>query len=273
MEINIISFNILAPIFTDSKWYPGINLSLLDTQSRIKSILEYINENKNFTDVFCFQETTESVFPYLLAELESDFSGFFAVNDKNYWENWIIKPMEYQKHGPSIFIKKSKFKNINFTDIKSKTGNNVAMAICKLDNQQIRFSSVHLDYGQEFNRIIELTNIMEGLNKNYSDNQIDFIIGDLNTDLIGQVKNIFETNYFFDLLKELNIKGSTIPIIYGHIDHILYRSSTKKIIPVHGKINDFEINLIDYDNSKKKVEESLKYLGSDHFPIVGQISF
>ena len=52
MELNIISFNILAPIFASPKWYPNdINLDLLlNSRTRLIKILSFI-ESKKFTPV------------------------------------------------------------------------------------------------------------------------------------------------------------------------------------------------------------------------------
>lgn len=261
--MNIISFNILAPIYTHEIFYPNINPELLKTNNRLKLILKFIKNNKNQVDLFCFQETTESIYPYLVSELGSDFTGFIAYNEPSYWSNWIIPPIKYEKNGPSIFLNKSRFNNIKFSDIKLKTGNHTALASCQFNSKKFNILSVHLDFDGLSTRESELFEIISLLNNT---NNHDLIIGDLNNNIIGNFQIILDKNNFQDLLKNLNIIGQTIPKFNHNIDHILYRSPDIK--PAFGKIIDFDISEIPDPN--KRMEKALQTLGSDHYPIFGK---
>lgn len=266
--INIISFNILAPIFASPIFYTGVNSELLDIEARRRIIISFLNSMKDITDIFCLQEVVESEFEHLTNCLKDSFIGYIHYNEPDYWRDWILQPLKYENHGTAIFMKKSVFDYVSFSYFSLTTGNNStkAFGIHKKTNKLVRVYSVHLDTEKK-QQELELEKLLENI---VTDSEIiDLIVGDLNCDIIHNVNNILNKNKFKDVFKELNLSSknelSTIPRHTKCIDHILFYNCTV----YDGYI--FDLGIMKKDNEASRLSESLKMLGSDHFPIQGTI--
>lgn len=260
-SISVISFNVLAPCWVSSLY----NLLLLKTNRyyRRERIIRFLNKNKCYTDVFCLQECTDEEFCAFKQELKDEYFCYMSHHDSSYWLEWLGMN-RYEPNGNGIFIKKSKFKDVTFSDVAlACTGNHCAVIKCKerKSNRQIRIFAIHLDNDVK-NRRDEFESFLDCYPKCLK--WIDIVAGDFNCN----VERFKRKDGYINVIQD---KGNTlplnIPLNEARLDHILVRRAE----PIEGKILDQGIRC--NVNPIHRLHENMDYCGSDHYPVFGKIRF
>lgn len=280
--ISIVSFNILAPCWASPLYYPVF--STLDRFYRRERIIDLLKSTN--ADIFCLQECTDIEFLAIRERFNNDYSAFMAHHDLTYWSRWITEDPPYERNGPSIFVKKKLFKDLNFTNLPlSDSGNHAAVLTCKYTptNTKFRIFSIHLDSDTTVGKSKEFDSLLEKYPE--SSEYIDIVAGDFNVDVnTSNFSNLLSVNNYVSILHYLGINGRTTPFsssyhhfsIWGQIDHILVRHGK----PAKGKIIDNGYEKLypskngqhnnDEDN---RIRSALNTFGSDHYPISGLFTF
>lgn len=276
--LRVISFNVLAPIWAALHFYPpGLDPALLQADARRRVLIERLQALAADTDVFCLQEVQASEFEAFARALGSDFAGAMSSNDPAYWANWVTPELGWQPNGCAIFYRRSLFLSDptaepTLRDIAlSEDGNRALILEGTLrdgSSTRVRIASVHLDSDRGDRRLFEASSLLNqmpalvGLR--------DLICGDLNVDAItGCLRAPLERAGFRDALASLGNRENTHPwdttyngsAMWGVIDHILYRG----LQPLQGDVLDGGVWSIDDETAR--IAETLRSIGSDHFPL------
>lgn len=274
--LKIVSFNILAPCWADPNIYPQESLPFLNRISRRDTIINFLLSTS--ADIIALQEVTLIEFGFIKDKLDL-YQGFQSFHSPSHWSKYITSNPPYEQNGNAIFLKKSVFKNIKFTDVllDGANGNHAAVLLVdhKETNKNMRLLSVHLDSDHAYNRKIQLDAILKLIPKNAG--CVDIICGDFNIDVTKSnlQQDIIKANFItgFDNL------GPTSPYlgkyysnsVYGPIDAILVRNCVVSNAGIYN-FGIFEL----YPNKKDEVNriiEGLKKCGSDHFPVSSVVTF
>ena len=274
--ITINSMNIMAPSWASKSFYPKICIPSLDINQRKPLILKHIENNIEFSDFFCLQETQLSTNKWLKEYFESyNYTYDYTYHDDNYWNLWKSSDTIFEKNGVSLAINMNNYIDIKYYDLNFGTGGHSCAAICtsKKDKKTIKIASVHLDSDNVHRRLIELENLKEWFkSESY---HIGLIAGDFNTGY-KEIKTTLSD--FVDLIEDKPTYPYTFKNSVHHsIDHILYdqkRMSEENTIKIFGSdlwqlypkrigYNDYYANL--------RLKSNLEILGSDHFYLNGKI--
>ncbi|MBP6218582.1 MAG: hypothetical protein KA436_08350 [Oligoflexales bacterium] len=283
-QIQIISFNILAPCYAHPDLYPKGALPLLDRNVRRERIFSFLQSIAPTTDIISLQETTQMEFRYIQEFLQENFSGFEVYHDQKYWSDWNTPDLEWEPNGVAIFLKKTSFDRMQFQDLPlSNSGNHGAYfeALHRASDIDIRGASIHFDSDRASHRNQELKALLSYMTPN--PHKVDIIAGDFNYGThAGITKRYLSQNRFTDVLHEvyqrkLGMQGIeyyeewTSPYsigIYrdknlGIIDHITVRRAKA----ADGQVINFNLWSLYPYNEDARILASLKVSGSDHFPI------
>ncbi|CAK7995067.1 Hypothetical protein POVR1_LOCUS585 [uncultured virus] len=263
MELQVVTFNVLAPSWVSSKLYPSSCLDDYFHLGRLKKKIQYIQETLNGADIYCLEETqhNENV---VIAQAFPDYDVCAVYHDDNYWTRWKTNESIFYPNGVAVAINKNRFKLLKFFDQPlSKSGNHAAIVICE-DRQtslKIRISAIHLDTGaMKFAEISSLVDFLEEEKNQY----IDLIAGDFNSNI--RSFSILKMAEFLDLSHNDNV--STIPMtskaVLGSIDHIVIR--TRRMTA--GGVIMTRSTVHEIGNSCKTVQTN----GSDHYAVECQFT-
>lgn len=289
--ITIITFNILAPNFADPKYYPPKCEMFLDPVKRRIATTNFINSIKSKCDIFAFQEVTydteietneaqyirKGEFRYIENLLSDEFTGMFFSHDKEYWGSFFSERDEYSyiKNGNAIFFRRSIFKCHIWHDVPLQTGNHSVR--CDLihisTGSKVRVLNLHLDSQSHEMRIIELSSVLNNMSETLSNNTIDLIVGDFNT---NSVNNIIRSAGFNNSIQDVGICKPTFAFDNNEpIDHILYRGDITPIpentIILDGGFWD-DMKDTTLDNNYSRIETYFNLSGSDHLPVMATFS-
>ncbi len=270
-EIDVISFNVLAPCWASPTHYTPAVAPYLDRVSRRQHIIDFLNSVADKADIIALQETTQVEFNYFKQALAAKFFAFQVYHDSQYWSSWITPDVPWEPNGVAIFIKKSSFTNVSFRDLAlTQDGNHAAYfeGIQQRTGMTVRAASVHLDNDSAANRPRELKSLM-GVMKLDTTSR-DIIAGDFNYDTqSGALKNILLKNRFSDALFALHHDEPTHPfdVDGGRNSEILDHVVIRNLIPLAGHVFNFNLWKRYPHDENSRVIENLKISGSDHFPI------
>lgn len=279
--IKIVSFNILAPPWAKPSSYPESSEPYLDRELRRVSIIDVLNSLKGSSDVIALQEITPIEFGYIKSALK-DFVAIQVNHDPDYWSQYITDNPPWEPNGNALFLKKSTFKNVSFSDVPlSTSGNHGAYAEAKLkaNNQQVKIFSVHFDSDHGGNRKKEMEAAVAHIGA--ASNSIDIIAGDFNSSpQQGNYSNLLELQGYIDVLAAIGNTEITTPYTtqysssnnFGIIDHVMVRNAQ----PIAGDVIDNNLFTIYPDgpahaNEEPRITANLQITGSDHFPVWGSI--
>lgn len=277
-KIKVISFNILAPCWADPSIYPVSARPYLDRTYRRERIIQFLLSNPD-ADVIALQEVTAIEFGYLNNALSNDYAGFQSFHAPSYWSKYITQNPPWEPNGNALFLKKSTFKNIAFTDVPlSDDGNHATFAevVHKTTNKAVRLLSVHLDSDYAYNREREFQAALKLMPE--SSSIVDIIAGDFNIDVTKS--NLYQDivkNDFLDVLAQMGVDEVTSPYlsryyansVYGPIDCVLAR----KAQPAAAAVFDFDLFILypDKKDEDARIAENFQLCGSDHFPVTGTV--
>lgn len=279
-EINVLSFNVLCPCWAHPSYYPASTAPLLNRVLRRQVIIDFLKSYQNTVDVFALQEVAQAEFNFFNDALKQNYQGFQANHDSNYWSSWITVNPPWEINGNALFVRKDRFTNISFQDFPASTsGNHAALftgIIRNSNGKLIRVASVHLDSDYPYNRKAELNAV---LNKwTTQTNTVDIIAGDFNTetDATNLKADILRVGYY-DVLEVLGKATQTHPWDskyngadnWGIIDHVISRNTSA----VDGKVIDFSLYQLFPNDEEMRINRNLQLCGSDHFPIMGSVSY
>ena len=263
MALSVATFNVLAPCYAQPSWYYPSSEPYMNTEFRRNRILQFLDSIKDY-DIIGLQEVTddtidnvggiaytrEGEFKYFASFLTKTHHAFFASHDRKYWASYFsnnpMSPYAWIKNGNVLFLKRSTFHHVTFSDVAlGKGGNHAAMATCthRASGRKMRVMSVHLDSDIGGNRQSEWESIKTLLPDNPS--LVDLVIGDFNANTQTGILAADFANFNDDgeagkfknaLLKITNDTGvmiyeQTHPFtstfndrhLHEKIDHIVYR--------------------------------------------------
>lgn len=279
-EIKVITFNILAPCWADPAIYPEMSRPYLERSYRRDKIIQFLNSHPE-ADIFALQEVTAIEFGYLNQALSTNYVGFQSFHASTYWSQYITQDPPWEPNGNALFIKKSAFKNISFSDVAlSDDGNHATLAQVthKLSKKNMRILSIHLDSDRAYNREREFQGALALLPK--TSTKIDFIAGDFNIDPTkSTLQEDIAKGGFRNILAEMGVNEVTSPYlsryyansVYGPIDAVLVRNAE----PFAAKVFDFGLFTL-YPNKTDeaaRITANLQICGSDHFPVTASVQF
>lgn len=283
--IRIISFNTLAPCFTNPSYYPNSSNPYLEWNNRLSRLLSFLYGIKSHCDIIALQEVTQDIkrkdlssFDYFNDILESEFEGKFYPHEMKYWNEWIDPHVGYIPNGNALFLRRSLFSDINWSNLALSSGNHVVQADARINENNIRIMSLHLDGDNPDKRIREYTSLLQNLPSGQYIGSIDIMLGDFNAG-DSQLYKIMNDAGFTDLVQ---LDHSTFSISYDDrtkspIDHITCRSY-KDLHVINNQIlgkdiwenipSQVEFNL---EMETKRLNLCLQRFGSDHFPIMATL--
>jgi endonuclease/exonuclease/phosphatase family metal-dependent hydrolase len=275
-KIDIVSFNVLAPIWAAPQWYPAdMDPGLLETAYRRPRIAAFLRAQAATADVVVLQEVQDSELPHLAAALGSGFEGVMSTNARDFWSNWVDDDLGWAPNGTAVFIRKAAFGTPRFAELDQTTGNSVAWVTARhlASGKRLRVASVHLDSDSQVNRQVELAALLELWGPG-NENTVDIIGGDINEDTVhGSLSLMIDRAGFVDVLASLGNREQTHPWLesyymadkWGILDHVLARNA----VPVSGDVIDSGVWAIDDETAR--IEANFDACGSDHFPVVATV--
>ncbi len=279
-NIRVMAFNILAPCWADPVYYPTSSAPFLNRTARRQIIIDFLKGYQNTVDVFALQEVAQVEFNFIKDALKLTHVGLQANHDPSYWSNWVTAATPWELNGNAIFVKKDRFTNIVFEDFPSSaSGNHSALFTGTIRNSGgkiLRVASVHLDSDYAYNRKSEMGAVLAKWKA--QNNTTEIIAGDFNTETDAtNIQADIQKAGYYDVLEILGTAGQTHPWDskyngadnWGIIDHIISRRST----PVDGSVMNFNLFNLYPNDEEMRINKNLQLSGSDHFPIMGTISY
>ena len=275
-RIDVVAFNVLAPIWAAPQWYPSdMDPALLDTGYRRERIRAFLRSRAGTAEVVALQEVQKSEFPFLARALGEGFVGYMSENDPDFWSNWLTEGLPWKPNGTAVFIKRSAFGTPRFATLDQADGNSVAWvsAVQLATGRRMRAASVHLDSDSQANRNTELAALL-ALWPSRS-GTTDIIAGDINEDTVkGSLSGMIENQGFIDVLAAVGNREQTHPWLdtyymstkWGIIDHVLARNG----VPISGDVIDSAVWSIEDETAR--IEANFDAIGSDHFPVVAALT-
>ena len=271
--IDVVSFNVLGPIWADASWYPEIDdHDLLSIEHRRPLLTAYLDSITPHTEIVCLQEVTDSEYQRLADALGDGYVGMMASNDEDYWSNWLIPPLEWEPNGTALFVRSNAFSDRELVEVDLGTGNRaVEFRGTSIDGHPVAAWSVHLDSDSNRNRLVELDAVLARSGAAGA----EIMCGDFNEDTrVGSAAGRVKRAGFVDVLDALDRVGSTHPWseTYNHsrrwavLDHVVVRGAT----PIDGRIEDAGVGLI--ADEATRIEEFLRRMGSDHYAIAAAVA-
>lgn len=277
-NLKVAAFNVLAAPWAKPSSYPVQAAPYLPREYRRGKNLEVILSLAPTTDVFCLQETTVPEFEFYRDHLPG-FTGFQNNHDPSYWSKYVTETIPWELNGTAIFIKNSKFSDIEFEDlINSNTGNHAAFvkATHLESGKRVGVVSIHLDSDTGGNRNKEMNAIIAHLASKSVD--VRFIAGDFNFATgNGNFEKDIRTAGYIDVLAAVGNNDRTHPDDKGYansrsfqiIDHVLVQNG----VPLDGDVIDNNLFVLYPENSNTnndlRVTENIRLIGSDHFAVWG----
>lgn len=216
-------------------------------------------------DVFCFQEIRASkdegfIGDEILSSLGPAWKGEFLLsyNSKNdyglgmVWNSEVLKLQSFQSIDLPSLQGLPRFQSIIEQYVLSGEASPVKRAAnvgtFEVNGKTLRVANVHADWhGGPFHRLAQIEHLLNFLNTETSDAEL--ICGDFNT--IGLFSNKNQMKMLLQLLGDRYVTAFPkfhLTTFHGqHLDHIFAKNCTIEKAQIH------------------------RILGSDHFPVVGQI--
>lgn len=231
----LLSWNILAPIYAQCKYYDNINPTFLTNEYRFKKIGNILSSFK--PKIICLQEVQE-ISMILLKEYMDDYhEPIFIPHDNLLWNDWYDG--SYVPNGNAIYVHKS-LKIDNYYHVDLSCDGNVAILFIingiTILNCHLEVNNINGMRNEQIQKIIQMIN-----------NNI-IIVGDFNT---SDIQLFTKSGVVSD--------GVTYPTCYGRkIDHILGTKNTKiKLLNIND-LSEYGINR----------EICIEMTGSDHLPVI-----
>jgi endonuclease/exonuclease/phosphatase family metal-dependent hydrolase len=275
-RIDIVAFNVLAPIWAAPQWYPAdMDPSVLATGYRRPRVTAFLEAHADTAEVVVLQEVQRSEFPHLAAALGPAFEGRMSTNHRDFWSNWVDEDLGWAPNGTAVFVRTVAFGTPRFAELDQATGNSVALVTARhlATGRLVRVASAHLDSDSERNRKLELAGILRRWGTG-DRGSVDIIAGDINQDTIkGSLARILRQRGFVDVLARLGNREQTHPWLdsyyrsdkWGVIDHVLARNA----VPISGDVIDSGVWAI--EDETLRIEANFAACGSDHFPVVAAV--
>jgi endonuclease/exonuclease/phosphatase family metal-dependent hydrolase len=309
--VNIVTFNMLAPVFAHPSDYPEGSGPLLDTAARgpvlrgmVAGLAANLFQDRRFlqADVIALQE----VQPETLAALfefgglpPSDWLYFHVAHREDYWSSYYTTDRDeleeapwtanFRGHGNALLIRRAAFDvpaGYPFTaTLNTDDGNRSPVFAGSIGGRPVRISSVHFDSDVAGRRRSEMLSHFAQLPPVAG--TVDIVAGDFNTDTdTGNTQDEVRRAGFVNGLFRVGGKDSTQPYSTQYyassnwvsLDHVLVRGAT----PLEGRIHSnglfqrFPRKATSGqrdENEDARVLAALGEIGADHFPVILRIGF
>ncbi len=242
--ISFTTWNILAPIFVECRFYKSTECALLNIEKRRPKIFETIDSIDS--DVFVLQEVTRPEFAELVKRYKDKYIMKLIIHDDIHWE---MKDNNI-KNGNAVFLRKSICKlEKMYGVLLSENGNRGLVCRFTIRGKQMAVCAVHLDHRSGLRRKEQIRALLHFLGKNI---HMPLLIGgDFNE----------PANTIITYMKEKGFEMNEIAPTYFEeasmsIDHVFAKSCmiSNTTIP---KSNKFKI---------------IQQVGSDHLPVTCSVS-
>jgi endonuclease/exonuclease/phosphatase family metal-dependent hydrolase len=326
-QLQFLSFNVLAPVYANPTYYFPSTMPFVQREVRRAKIIEMLDLLRPTADVIALQEVSvdtldvingvtylkEGEYKYFLAALQDEYYGFHTSHDRTYWSKYYdyTDPNAYNAYidtGVALFIRKSKFTNVDFQDVSLGTGNHMILAEADApEGKRVRVAAIHFDSDVGGNRNYEFSQALTHMVPD--EDVLNFMLGDFNASFEeATLKHDFDESIFADTMlaleETLNIGGinkRTRPSSetyynaphFGPIDHVIFEKAkvtpvtTLWTVPANYGIPGYTVNgvldnrlfirypeLHGYDwNEETRVNQGMIELGSDHFPVISTLSY
>lgn len=274
--LRLLSFNILAPLWADARWYPAaLDPALLAADFRRARITAFLRAEGRSRDVVCLQEVEAAEMPFLQQALGSAFVGSFAGHDPQYWSNWLVPSLPWVPNGNAVFVRRAAVAAASFVDLPlAGTGNHAAVLDTQIagSGRPLRIASVHLDADRNNGRRVEFQALVDHLATRPAG--VDLVLGDINEDTVtGSLGGEVRRAGFTSVLAAVGNREATHPFTTSYngatrwaiIDHLLARGAA----PRAGDVFDF--GLWSIGDEVERIAANLRACGSDHFPVAGEV--
>jgi len=270
-EIDVVSYNVLAPPWASPVWYPEIDdPSLLDTAARRERIRAFLRSARDTAELVCLQEVAASELPAFAAALGPGFVGAMSFNDPDFWSDWVVPPIPWEPNGTALFARTSAFTGVVVEDRALGTGNHAALLTATHvgTGARLRAWSLHLDSDRTNNRRTEIETVFGATPP--EPHSTDVLCGDMNEDtVVGSLAGRVRRAGFVDVLAAVGNRDATHPWSetyyssprWAILDHVLVRGAT----PLRGTTIDAGVAAI--PDQSTRIEELLRRMGSDHYPV------
>lgn len=277
-QIRVLTFNILAPCWASPNYYPASAAAYLDRVYRRGKIISFL-KSRSSVDVISLQEVTQIEYDYIKDALKKDYVSFQSLHDPTYWANWITANPPWEPNGNAVFLKKSRFTDIDFQDIALSDDGNHAVYAQVTDvntNKKLRIAGIHLDSDHPYNRERELKALFTLMTS--LPDVTDIVAGDFNIDInYTSLQQDIVKAQFSNVLATLGINDVTSPYSttyyahakFGVIDNIIIRNGQA----LSGAVNNNGLFQL-YPNTKEedpRVAMNMQLTGSDHFSVEGTL--
>ena len=275
-QIDVVTFNVLAPVWASPSWYPEIDEpALLDRDYRRTRLVAALQSLSQSAEMVCLQEVAESELPFLEQALGPDFVGAMSFNAPEFWADWVVPPISWEPNGTALFVRSDAFADLAISGRALPTGNSATTltATHRATGTPVTAWSVHLDSDRTSNRGVEMDSVLDATPPQRG--AVDVICGDLNEDaVVGTVGGLLRRAGFVDVLSAIGNRDATHPWSDGYyksqrwaiLDHVVVRGAT----PVAGTVVD--AGVADIEDQSTRIEEFLRRVGSDHYPVIATIT-
>ncbi len=272
MSLKVLSFNVLAQVWVDSELRRLVPQKYLNATYRINRQIRVLKiEN---ADIVFLQEVTPRVLKKYMQKLKG-YKFCFAPTD---WKMYCGRDKGWRTYctsnktaltGNAILWKADKFKRVKCTVVtldNIRSNRAIKVAATLKSGKQIHLVCVHLAYGDRQAASMQFHNIFKSAIKNQRRVIIagDFNMGVPNMPIVGEIHH----RGFTDLSQGVR----THPFYFHEnedftLTHILTRGFHMKTKPaIAGCKNLFK------KPDRDAIFKSLKIFGSDHFPIVTNLT-
>lgn len=276
--VRMMSFNILAPIWLNPAEWDHDLVPFLDNSDRFERVcatLERLN-----ADVITLQEVTQSVRDDLKWRLKEKYITLpLAAHRNQYWGNYLAPGYSYVDNGNVILFRKSRFMKIFSKDVPvSPDGNTAGMSLIfdKVTHRNILVIAAHLDAELPSETRIEQTENLIKAITSVEDTHFKPIV------ILGADMN---DGHHADLPLHRNLRHHKLKSIWTAcsdreycthpfdeggepmvIDHI-YVSHSVTIQNAHA-VDEIPEAI----HGNDRVAQALQRYGSDHFPIMADLT-
>jgi endonuclease/exonuclease/phosphatase family metal-dependent hydrolase len=310
-QVNVVTFNMLAPAFARPSAYPPESGPLLDTAPRsavlrdtVARLATNVFQDGRFlqADVIALQEVQPATLAALFLSgglADTDWLVFHVAHREDYWSRYYVTDSDeiaeapwtanYFGHGNALLIRRSTVDNASLDAFRvvlnTEDGNRSPVFTGSINGRPVRITSVHFDGDVAGRRRSELQSHFTQLPPVAG--QVDIIAGDFSTDTAtGNTQHLVRRAGFVNGLFEVGGKGSTQPYSTKNyssrnwvtLDHVLTRGATPRqgLIHTAGLFERFPVKATSGqrdDNEDARIQTALAEIGSDHFPVVVRVAF
>jgi len=280
LQLNVVTFNILAPVWVSPAYYPCVDPTALDTTTRLALIIQYIEETQ--ADVVALQEVqgTMDVLGILEVRLGMSYYVFTAMHGPTLWSEWLLEGQHALPTGNAVLVRKALGAPEDFT-VSSEELSDDGNTMVVVQGAGLRIFSVHLETLKEDIRVAQIARLFV----KYPVPQpgvLDILAGDLNAPQSWLLPHLTQRQGAAATFVPAALRaGSSCfnsdkfggDFIGNQVDHVMLRGLpvdyTFTSLPADPYVNGAGgyTGSVEDQVMGPKVEWTLRRYGSDHIPV------